>query len=118
MGWLMVAGGAPMIVIVLFGLVALFAAARFAYRPDRAQLPWLVGLCLAVLFSIPAGVAADLAAVAVNVPNNPELAESPQLGLIVLVGFGESMAPAILGFGLLLVVALVATVGLRRLVTA
>lgn len=115
MGWLMVAGGAPMIVIVLFGLVALFAAARFAYRPDRAQLPWLGGLCASVLFSIPAGVAADLAAVAVNVPNTPELADSPQLALIVLAGFGESMAPAILGFGLLSVVALVASVGLRRM---
>lgn len=118
MTWLITAGGAPMVVIVLFGLVALLVAARFAWRPDRAQLPWLGGLSAAVFFSIPAGVAADLATVCTQVPANPELAGSDQLPLIVMVGFGESMAPAILGFGVLSLVALVASVGLRRMASA
>lgn len=115
MAWLMVAGGAPMVVIVVFGLVALFGAARFAWRPDRSQLPWLCGLGAAVFFSALAGVAADLAAVGINVSGNPELSGSDQLGLIVLAGVGESMAPAILGFGVLSLISLVSAVGLRRL---
>lgn len=118
MAWLMVAGGAPMVVIVLFGLLALLGAARFAWRPERGQLPWLGGLGAAVFFSALAGVAADLAAVGVNVSGNPELAGSDQLGLIVLAGVGESMAPAILGFGLLSLLSLVTSVGLRRLPAA
>ena len=70
------------------------------------------------LISIPAGVAADLATVFTQVPANPELAGSDQLPLIVMVGIGESMAPAILGFGVLSLVALVASVGLRRMASA
>jgi len=40
-------GGAPMWAILLFGLVNLIAALRFAYRPTRARLPPIVALALA-----------------------------------------------------------------------
>lgn len=115
MSWLLKAGGAPSFVTVVFGLVALVAAARFAWRPEPGRLAYIGGLGLAVLFASLAGVAADLAAVAVNVAGNEAWASSPELPVIVLMGFGESMAPAILGFSVLSVVALVSAVGLRRM---
>ncbi len=113
--WLMTAGGAPSFVIVFFGLVALASAARFAWRPEPGRVGYLLALSAAVLFSSVAGVAAALASVAVHVAGNDEWAKSPDMPLIVLMGFGESMAPAILGFSLLSVIALVSSVGLRRL---
>jgi hypothetical protein len=108
-------GGAPMWAILLFGLANLLAALRFAYRPARASLPPIVALALAVLFSIPCGVMADIAAVGSKVPARPEWANSPRIHLILLQGLSESMAPGILGFSTLSLVALLCAVGLRRL---
>lgn len=113
--WLLTAGGAPSLVIVFFSLVALLSAARFAWRPEPGRLAYLIGLSAAVLFASVAGVAACLATVAVHVAGNEEWAKSPDMPLIVLTGFGESMAPAILGFAFLTAIALTTSVGLRRL---
>lgn len=113
--WLITAGGAPSFVIVFFGIVALASAARFAWRPDPSGVPYILGLSGAVLFASVAGVMAALASVAVHVTGNDEWAQSPDMPLIVLAGFGESMAPGILGFTILSVVALIASVGLRRM---
>ena len=113
--WLMVAGGFPMIVIVVVGLLALVAAARFAWSPAPGRLPYIGALALAVGSSAIAGVAVDLVAVSTKVPANPEWADSPDLPLIVLAGFGESLAPAILGAGIVAVTALLVATGLRRL---
>ncbi len=108
-------GGAPMWAILFFGLINLGAALRFAYRPARAQLPPIAALALAVLFSIACGVMADIAAVGSKVPARPEWANNPRIHLILLQGLAESMAPGILGFSALSLVALLCAVGLRRL---
>jgi hypothetical protein len=108
-------GGAPMWAIVFFGLINLVAALRFAYRPARARLPPIVALALAVLFSIACGVMADIAAVGSKVPARPAWANDPRIHLILLQGLAESMAPGILGFSTLSLVALLCAVGLRRL---
>lgn len=115
MSWLMIAGGMPMVVIVVFGLVALVAAARFAWTPVVGRLGHIVALSVAVLFASLAGVAADLIMVTIRVPSNPEWAQSPDLHLILLAGLGESLAPAVLGFSVLSVTALVTAIGVRRL---
>ncbi len=111
-------GGAPMWAILFFGLVNLGAALRFAYRPARARLPPIVALSLAVLFSIACGVMADIAAVGSKVPARPEWANSPKIHLVLLRGLAESMAPGILGFSALSLVALLCAVGLRRLASS
>ena len=107
-------GGAPMWAILFFGALDLLAALRFAHRPARAHLPVIGALALAVLFSIPCGVMADIAAVGSKVPARPEWADSPKIHLILLQGLAESMAPGILGFSVLSLVALLCAVGLRR----
>jgi hypothetical protein len=111
-------GGAPMWAIIFLGVLAFVAAARFALRPVRAHLPMIAALAAGVLFSIACGVMADIAAVGSNVPRNPQWANSPRIHLVLLQGLAESMAPGILGFSTLSLVALLCAVGLRRLASA
>jgi hypothetical protein len=111
----MAAGGAPMWAILVFGAMDLVLAILFAWRPERSRVPAIGALSLAVLFSVGSGVMADLAAVGTKVPNRPEWANSPKVHLIILQGFAESMAPGVLGFSLLSLVAFVCAVGLRRM---
>lgn len=115
MSWLMTAGGAPMWFIAIFGVVALAVSARFVMCPNAQRLGLIRGLWLATLFSIGAGVTADLAAVMMHVANKPEFANSPHVHLTVMTGIGESMAPAILGFSLLSLSAFLTAIGSRRM---
>lgn len=110
-----IAGGFPMVVVVVFGLVALGSAAHFAWSPVPGRVGHIAALCLSVLAASVAGVLACLMAVATNVTGNPEWASSPELHLILVAGVGESMTPGILGFAMVSAVALVTSVGLRRL---
>lgn len=108
------AGGFPMFVIVVFGLLGVVNAARFAWAPSQGRVPYLVALGAAVLFAGVGGSAVDIMTVSVKVPANPEWAQSPDLGLILLVGLGESMAPTILAMGVLIAQSLLVALGLRR----
>jgi hypothetical protein len=113
--WFILAGGFPMIVILIVGVIALVGAARFAMTPVARRLPYLGALALAVAATSFAGTCADLLTVSVKVPAHPEMASNENLPLILLVGFGESLTPAILGAAIVAVVALLVAVGLRRL---
>ncbi len=112
--WFIMAGGFPMIVLLVVGAIALFGAARFAMTPIAGRLPYLGALALAVAATSIAGTCADLLTVSVKVPAAPELARE-DLPIILLVGFGESLTPAILGASIVAVIALLVAVGLRRL---
>jgi hypothetical protein len=111
------AGGYVMWIVLLFGALAIFAAARFAWRPDPAQLDRIQQLSRAVAWAIVNGVASDLAAVASHIADRDDWAHSPDFALLVLRGFGESMSPAVLGGGALSVVALLCAAGHARLQT-
>lgn len=108
-------GGFPMFVILVFGAIALVNAARFAWAPGPGRVPYQIALGAAILFAGLGGAAVDLMTVALTVPSRPEFAEDPQVWLIVLVGFGESMAPIVLAFGALIAQSLLVGLGLRRL---
>jgi hypothetical protein len=108
------AGGFPMWFIMVFGLVGIVNAARFAWAPGPNRVGYLVALGLAVLFAGIAGTATDFMAVGFKVPENFE-ASNPDLPLIVLRGFGESMAPIVFATGLLMAKSLLVALGLRRL---
>ena len=102
-------------VVLLFGLIALVAAGLFAFRPDERKIAFIRAMSAATTFAVLSGVASDIGAVMHKVPQHPEWSKSPELHLIVMMGIGESMAPAILGFTLLALVWMVAAVGVRRL---
>ena len=105
-----------MVVIIVFGFTALLNAGRFAWAPGPSRLPYLLALGAAIFFAGIAGTAADLMAVSIKVPANPEWANSPDLPLILLMGIGESLAPTVLSMGLLIAHSLLIALGLRRLV--
>jgi hypothetical protein len=113
--WFILAGGFPMIVILVVGAIALVGAVRFAITPIAGRLPYLGALGLAVAATAFAGTCADLLTVSVKVPGNPEMASSENLPIVLLVGLGESLTPAILGAAIVAVAALLVAVGLRRL---
>jgi hypothetical protein len=101
--------------VLLFGAVAVAAAARFAWRPAPSRLDRIQQLSRAVAWAIVNGVASDLAAVASHIAARDDWAHSPDFALLVLQGVGESMSPAILGGGVLSVVSLLCAAGHARM---
>lgn len=108
-------GGWAMFFVLAFGALAFVAAVIFAVRPDPRRVDVVRALTRATVFSIAAGIVADLAKVGSQVPKIPEFANDPKIHLILLQGFSESMAPGVLGFTVLSLVWLVMAVGHRRL---
>jgi hypothetical protein len=111
---LFVEGGFFMWFLLVFGVGALIAAGRFAHVPARRTLRVALALSLATACTVVTGVATDLATVGHQVPNY--LRRHPEEGVvyILLQGFAESMAPAIMGFTMLSLVALLVSVGFYR----
>jgi hypothetical protein len=107
-------GGFPMFFLLAFGLAALVFATRYALIPGRARLRLTVGMSLATAFTTFTGAATAFSAVGHQAPEYA--AKHPELTLpeVVLVGFAESMAPVILGFTVLSLVALIVSVGFYR----
>lgn len=109
------AGGWPMLVVLLFGTLALVASVRFVRRPEVETIGAVRALSLTTILAVIGGTAADLAAVfsymAVNGGGDDTL-------VLLFTGLSEAMAPAILGFSLLAVVWFVAASGVQRLATA
>ena len=114
MKWIIQAGGLPGLFVLAFGLLALVTAALQARRPDARRAEIARQLSRATLFSVGAGVASDLASVFMHVTGREEWAHGPDLHLVVMVGLAESMAPAIVGFTLLSLTAMLLAIGARR----
>jgi hypothetical protein len=110
MAWF-IAGGFIMWVLALDGVLVLSVAIDFARRPIAGKLERIYSLSRALTWSMVVGVAADLMAVGTKVPHNPAWAKSPDLPLLILEGFAESMAPLILGGALLSTVSLLVAAG-------
>lgn len=113
--WMLFAeGGYPMWFLLAFGVAALVAGARFAWRPNRRAFRVCLGLSSTTLLSVFAAVATDLSAVGHRAPEY--LSQHPELSLaeVVLSGVGESMSPAIFGFTMLIMTALLVSYGLSR----
>ncbi len=109
------AGGLPMWFILLFGLLSLLAAGAFAVRPDPRRVETVRSLSYATVFSIAAGIVADLATVGSKVPAHLEWSVSPKIHLIVMQGIAESLTPGVLGFSLLSLTWMLMAIGHRRL---
>jgi hypothetical protein len=100
--------------LLAFGALTLVCAAGFAARPDYSRLRLTSALAIATLFTTLTAISADLAAVGHQVPSY--LARHPELTLSValLQGAAESMSPAILGFTVLSLAALLVALGCYR----
>jgi len=106
-------GGGPMLFVVIFGLLTFAAAALFAARGDRRRLGFVTWMGVATLLSIGGGVASDLAAVGHH--GFERCAEKHiEPATCLVLGVAESMSPAILGFTLLSLAAMLAAVGMSR----
>jgi hypothetical protein len=108
------AGGFSMWFVILFSGVTLIAAVIFAVRADLKKVAFIRGMTAATVFSILCGVLANLLAVARHVGADEQLAKSAELPMILIIGFGESITPAILGFAVLAVTWLIVAAGVRR----
>jgi hypothetical protein len=106
-------GGGPMSFVVVFGVLTLGAAAVFAWRGDRRRVGFIAWMGVATVLSVGGGVAADLAAVG---HHGLETCAAHQLEptACLLLGFAESMAPAIAGLTLLSLAAMLTAVGMSR----
>ncbi len=103
-----------MFLVAVAGLSSLWAAAQLVRRPRLEALGQLRALTVATMLSATGGFCSNLATVCLTVPEHPQWANDPKVGLIVLQGLGESLAPLVLGCGLLAAAWLLAAVGGRR----
>lgn len=110
-----IAGGVPMLGVVVCGVVALVAAVRFAMAPDKRKVAAVVSLSLAALASSILGFVADTYTVFKAIGKVEELQKPDVMPLVLIQGARESLTPMILGFALLTVIWLVMAVGFRRL---
>ena len=113
MMYLMKAGGFPMWIVLLFGIISLAGAILFVREPEEGKLGFIRGMSVATVFAILSGVFSDIAATCYHAVNVAEFRTN--MTESVIVGISESMSPAILGFSILAVVWLVTAVGVRRL---
>jgi hypothetical protein len=111
-------GGFPIWFVLGFGFIALLCAGLYARRPERRGLGLVIGMSLATLFSILNAIVADLATVAhhINVGWNEYVQQGGNavIARVASQGIAESLSPGIIGFTLLSLTWLVASVGLRR----
>jgi len=118
MGTLMTEGGFPMFLVLAFGLATLLLAARFAHQPDGRSPAPVWSLAIVTIATTVTGVAADLAAVGHHAPRFLQEHAGDGAGYdlprVLIQGFAESMAPAILGSTFVALAALLIAVGLLR----
>jgi hypothetical protein len=105
-------GGWAMWLVLAMGGVALGVAVSFAVRPRERKLGILRPLSVATVFVTLSGVASGIKATMHHVTTHPEW--SQDLARYGMIGIGESITNAVLGFGLLGLAWLVTAVGMRR----
>ena len=107
-------GGFPVFFLLAFGLTAMAFAVRFASAPSRRIFRTTLALCAATLLTSINGIFAAFSAVGHQAPEYLKRHPDHSLAEVVLLGFGESMSPGILGFTILSLTALILAVGLWR----
>jgi len=100
--------------LLAFSVLTLLSSARFAAGPSSLRLHAALALGGATLFTALTSIAADLASVGHHAPEY--LAQHAELSLatVLLQALAEAMSPAILGFTVLSLAALVLALGFYR----
>src|SRR5262249_21779537 len=107
-------GGFPVFFLLAFGLLAMSFAVRFALSPSRRIFRTTLALCAATLLTSLNGMFAAFSAVGHQAPEYVRHHPGSSLAEVVLLGFGESMSPGILGFTVLSLTALILALGVYR----
>ena len=106
-------GGFGMYPTLVFGLVLLVAAGRFAWTPERRRLGFIAGMWATELAQIVHATWTDFAAV-FSAASNPDVMPDAVMTRQLFTGFKECTRPGLLG-GLFLVLALLfVSIGLQR----
>jgi hypothetical protein len=112
---LMREGGFPMWFLLLFGLLALLCAGRFAQRPQPRYLRLTMALGAATAWTTLTASFAAFGAVGHHALDYQRLHPGTTLPEVLLMGMAESMSPGILGCTLLSLSALLVAVGFFRI---
>jgi hypothetical protein len=107
-------GGWPMWSILFLGMFLLGASLRFAIRPERARIGFLVCMSLATLAATLHGMVMDLGTVFFVVAD-PARVPDAEVTRTLLQGFHESTRPGTFGGGLLTIAFILMAVGYSRL---
>jgi hypothetical protein len=107
-------GGFGMWPILVFGLISLGAAVRFAGRPERHQIGFLGAMSLTTVLATLNATWTDLGAVFAALANEKLVADAA-LTRTMWQGLKESTRPGAFGGGLLTIVCLLFAVGMLRM---
>jgi hypothetical protein len=107
-------GGFGMFPTLLFGLLLLGAAVRYAVKPESRWVPLQISLGILTLTS---GLAGFVSGVIVTTQHLGEL-PAERVGLIGAVGVGEALSNVALALVLMMFAALVTSIGAVRLTRA
>jgi hypothetical protein len=102
-------GGWGMYPILVFGLILIAAAIRYAVRPRQRLVPLLFGLGILTLASGALGFVTDLITVAHAIEKNPEF--TARAGFISIIGVGESLNTVAFALVFVTLAALVSCLG-------
>jgi hypothetical protein len=111
---LLIEGGFPMWFLLAFGLGTLVVAARFAWIPVRRTLRIAYALGGATAMTTLTSICTDLAAVGHHASSYLKAHPDTNLAEVLLQGLAESLSPAILGFTILSLGALILALGFQR----
>lgn len=106
-------GGFGMFPVLIFGLLTLAAAARYAFDPERPRLRLGLALGAVLVTTMLHAMLTDVAAVFAHVAD-PALTPDAELTRTVFVGLMESTRPGVMGGALLGLALVLSTVGVAR----
>lgn len=103
-------GGFPMFPTLLFGLMLVAAAVRYAMKPEMRWVPLQIALAVLTLASGAFGFVTGLILTTINAGG-----AGAKMSQLTTVGFGESLCNMSLAFALVAAAALAACIGAARL---
>lgn len=106
-------GGWGMWPVLVFGLVMLGSAARYAWDLEPPRLRFVIAMGVLLVCTTAHAMLTDIAAVFSYV-SDPARAPADELGRIVLTGLMESTRPGVLGGALLTLSLVMVAVGVYR----
>jgi len=109
----MIEGGFGMWPVLVFGLFALGAAGRYAWRPEKGRLGFVVGMLITTFSAVIHATWTDVGAV-FRFLESRDRASDAEFARILMEGLKESTRPGALGGMLITLALLIVSIGLHR----